>query len=192
MCRGRCLGGVLRRRETLTHTGTQRTRGKKSLFVPSAPQAPRRVEFPALSRPRPSITGRRAASALPAAKVAFRQLPPRRAPAAVLRLTLLGLLTEEGGPESQQTLLNWTQSSARNQASGLFLPTQTSTSTKIFQAGRAAFSGMDSSRLESLPHCIFNVLTYSLHGLGLTEAPPYRLPDKWTTNGTNNPSTWKS
>ena len=121
--RGRCLGGVLRRRETLTHTGTQRTRGKKSLFVRSAPQAPRRVEFPALSRPRPSITGRRAASALPAAKVAFRQLPPRRAPAAVLRLTLLGLLTEEGGPESQQTLLNWTQSSARNQASGLFLPT---------------------------------------------------------------------
>ena len=71
-------------------------------------------------------------------------------------------------------------------------PTQTSTSTKIRQAGRAAFSGMDSSRLESLPHYIFNVLTYSLHGLGLTEAPPYHLPDKWATDGTNNPSTWKS
>lgn len=40
----------------------------------------------------------------------------------------------------------------------------------------AALSEMDSFRLESLPHCIFNVLTYSFHGPGFMEAPPYRLP----------------
>lgn len=39
-------------------------------------------------------------------------------------------------------------------------------------------SEMDSFRPESLPCCIFNVLTYSFHGPGFTEAPPYHLPDK--------------
>lgn len=43
----------------------------------------------------------------------------------------------------------------------------------------AAFSEVDSFRLESLPRCIFNVLTYSFHGSGFMEAPPYRLPGKW-------------
>ena len=75
-------------------------------------------------------------------------------------------------------LLNRTQSPARKQASGLLLPTQTSISTEIFQEGRAALSKMDSFRLESLPCCIFNVLTYSFHGPGFTEAPPYRLPNE--------------
>lgn len=42
----------------------------------------------------------------------------------------------------------------------------------------AALSEMDSFRLESLPRCIFNVLTYSFHGPGFMEAPPYRLPGK--------------
>lgn len=43
----------------------------------------------------------------------------------------------------------------------------------------AALSEMDSFKLESLPRCIFNVLTYSFHGPGFMEAPPYRLPGKW-------------
>ena len=72
-----------------------------------------------------------------------------------------------------------------NQAAGLLLlllllllPTQTSISTKIFQEAMAALSEMDSFRPESLPCCIFNVLTYSFHGPGFMEAPPYRLPGK--------------
>lgn len=37
----------------------------------------------------------------------------------------------------------------------------------------------DSFGLESLPCYIFNVLTYSFHGPGFMEAPPYRLPGQW-------------
>lgn len=43
----------------------------------------------------------------------------------------------------------------------------------------AALSETDSFGLESLPRYIFNVLTYSFHGPGFTEAPPYRLPGWW-------------
>lgn len=76
-------------------------------------------------------------------------------------------------------LLKLTHGPARTQAAGRLLPTQTSISTKIFQEGTAALSEMDSLRRESLPCYIFNVLTYSFHGPGFMEAPPYRLPGKW-------------
>lgn len=78
-----------------------------------------------------------------------------------------------------QMLLNVTYGPTSHQATGLFFPTQTSISTKIFQEGMAALSEVDSFRLESLPRCIFNVLTYSFHGSGFMEAPPYRLSGKW-------------
>lgn len=136
---------------------------------------PRRVELPILSRP-PAKRYQVSEQHQPHLQQRQRpaSFPQCRAPAPVLRLTPWDPPLRGAPGIPGQTLLNWTQSSARNQASGLFLPTQTSTSTKIFQAGRAAFSRMDSSRFESLPDYIFNVLTYALHGPGLTEAPPYR------------------
>ena len=172
---GRAHAGVLRRRETLHAHGNRRTRGKKSLSVPGALQAPmpggasNSFQAPGQAlqvseQHQPHMQQRQRPASF----------PQRRAPAPVLRLTPRDPPLRGAPGIPGQMVLNWTQSSARNQASGLFLPTQTSTSTKIFQAGRAAFSGMDSSRFESLPHCIFNVLTYALHGPGLAEAPLYR------------------
>lgn len=134
--------------------------------------------------PGQALPGWLAESTLPAAKVAAHQLPP--APSSSW-LTSGGPtwshVTEEGPPRAQtpgRMLPTVTRGPTGNQATGLLLlPTQTSISTKIFQEGMAALSEMDSFGPESLPCCIFNVLTYSFHGPGFMEAPPYRLPGKW-------------
>lgn len=140
--------------------------------------------------PRPSIT-RLARRVDPTCPKAASQQP--RTALSCSWLTLGGptrsrVTEEEGGPGClghrrarllEQILPNWTHGPASNQAAGLLLPIQTSISTKILQEGTAALSETDSSGLESLPCCIFNVLTYSFHGPGFMEAPPYRLPGQW-------------
>lgn len=87
---GRAHAGLLRRWETLHTHGNRRTRGKKRLCVPDGNRRTRgkSLSMPgALQAPTPggpsssfqapgqALSGRRAASALPAAKVASRQLP---------------------------------------------------------------------------------------------------------------------
>lgn len=171
------------------HTGVQRALRRRASPCRELPQAPLLGGVSSTFQdPSQALPGWLTESTLPAAKAASRQLPTVPSSSCCAQAHPPGPLTEEGGPHGGggraglnpgQVLPNRTQSPARNQASGLLLPTQTSISTEIFQEGRAALSKMDSFRLESLPCYIFNVLTYSFHGPGFTEAPPYRLPDEW-------------
>lgn len=173
-----------------SHTQEPRELREERACPCRAHRLPHWNRFPALSSPGQALPGRHVTSALPTAKVASRQLPPREELQLLCSAAVLGPLTgKERALESQnKQLLNWTQSSAgtRPLASSSQLKHQLPQNIPGREGN--ASSGTDSPRLESLPRYLFSVLTYSLRGPGLTEAPPYRLPDKWASNGTSNPS----